>query len=77
VLTLEMVGQAEPLVPLVHACRALGWTYQRAHGRILAGQLPAERIDGRWYVRLKDLERLLAAGEVARTRRGQGPKGTA
>ncbi|HET7023589.1 MAG TPA: hypothetical protein VFI39_00110 [Gemmatimonadales bacterium] len=55
------------LVPLVQVGRALGLTYQQAYGRVLAGSIPAERVDGRWYVPMDALKKL--AGGIA------GPEG--
>lgn len=51
-------GQAG-LVPLVQACRLLKLTYQQAYARVLSGRLPAERVDGRWYLSTSDLRTLL------------------
>ena len=57
------VHAVRDLVPLVQAARALGLTYQQTYGRVLAGSIPAERVDGRWYVPLHELTRLTARAD--------------
>ena len=46
------------LVPLVHACRILGLTYHQAYGRMVAGTIPGERIDGKWFVPLSAIQQM-------------------
>ncbi len=53
------LGGRAGLISLVQACRLLRLTYQQAYARVLSGRLPAERVDGRWYLSTSDLRRLL------------------
>ena len=62
------LGGRAGLISLVQACRLLGLTYQQAYARVLSGRLPAERVDGRWYLSTSDLRRLL--GEQQAETRG-------
>ncbi len=54
ILTLD----GRDLVPLIDAAQTLGLSYQAIYGRILAGSIPAERIDGRWFVPSDDLDNM-------------------
>ena len=58
-MTVFTLDGTRELVTLIQAAHTLGLTYQQAHGRILSGRLPAQRIDGRWYVEAAALESAL------------------
>ena len=67
------LGGRTGLVPLVQACRLLKLTYQQAYARVLSGRLPAERVDGRWYVRASVVEGLRSDENRGREPDPDGP----
>jgi len=46
-------------VDLVQAALDLGFSYQKAYTWVMAGKLKGERMDGKWRVDQKDLQRLV------------------
>jgi excisionase family DNA binding protein len=46
----------ERLLSTVEAARLLGVTRVSVHSSVIEGRLPAQRIDGRWYINQTDVE---------------------
>ncbi|MDF1502304.1 hypothetical protein [Roseisolibacter sp. H3M3-2] len=52
--------QDGPMMTLIEFARAWGYrTYAEALNALIAGEIPARRIRGRWYVTRTDADRLL------------------
>ena len=50
---------AEQEIGLAEAAARLRIPYQDAHRMLLIGKLPGAKRGGRWYVRLRDVQRLV------------------
>ena len=46
------------MIGLAEAAQKLGLPYQNCHRLLLTGQLRGEKREGRWYVLLRDVERV-------------------
>ena len=46
------------MIGLAEAAQRLGLPYQNCHRLLLTGELRGEKREGRWYVRLDDVERV-------------------
>jgi hypothetical protein len=61
-------------IDLTTACHLLAISYHRGHRLVLLGELPGDRVDGRWQVSLQAVERLRKRGT---SHAGTAPSGTA
>ena len=47
------------MIGLAEAAQKLGLPYQNCHRLLLTGQLRGEKREGRWYVLVQDVERIV------------------
>jgi hypothetical protein len=63
---------AARLVPLSEAAHLLSLSWGQAWRLVLQGRLGGEKVDGRWMVRIDDIDRWGRPGGVTRPRRSRG-----
>lgn len=64
------VGPDSSMMTLIEFAQAWGYrSYAEALNALIAGEIPARRIRGRWYVERADAERLLASPRGQERRR--------
>ena len=73
----QEVGVEDSVIGLPEAAQRLGIPYQTAHRLVLVGQLPAQKLAGRWFVSRAAVEKLARQTGKDRPNAAEGGEGVA